>query len=394
MKGNDMKKKYIAVIFAVLVLLLTSCNAGNVKTVKTREEVKQMAEEFYGDLLKADNVMMSAYRDEVLVNEFTRDGDRMYVNNTEAGYDYYLFQENGKKYLISDDRTLFEDESMYDLSADTIRMTLDFAVLAYLDADVEGLTYTATKKGDQELVVTIEGSDEGNAFTITSTGTKESGSLQSLLSEIRSGENGYQSEYRFAYDKHVELPEYTVIKTYDDLPHVESPYQTYGEIIEQLGEEEALFYCFYDTQLLVIGEKDGRHYQFSTVVDQETYDAFNDLDFMDDDYDQKVYDLLSDIPIEDCVDFTDELLSQGELDSYAGKTVRNLIDEGYEANGWSFWEENNFVFVMKDGMTYRLEVELPEGFDPDSEFEYEDLYGFNIRKMTFESPEYSILPMN
>ena len=192
---------------------------------------------------------------------------------------------------------------------------------------------------------------------------------------MKDGEQAYVSEYKFKYDEHIELPEYKEPVTYNDMPHVDSPYKTFEDIIKTVNEEEDLMYLFYEKQLIVIDSVNGKHYQFSTVVDDETYNAYNELDVMEDDYQQKVYPLIENIEIEDCIDFTDAVLTKEELDAYIGKTIGDMVNDGFEVSGYSFYEESNTVYTNKDLLGYKVDVALEEGFDPDSEFEYEDLYG-------------------
>ena len=191
----------------------------------------------------------------------------------------------------------------------------------------------------------------------------------------------------------MEIPEYTIPKTYENLPHVDSPYKTYGEIIETFGEDEYLDYSFINNQLIAIEGKDGRYYQFSTMLSEEFQDEYDKLDFMSEDYEDQVYKLVADLEIEDCIDFTDEVLPQDEMNSYIGKEVQSMVDDGFEISGYSFWEDNNYVWVTKDYLVYEVAVELTDGFDPDGEFEYEELGILTAKGIRFESVEPLALPM-
>lgn len=391
-----MKRKnlFLFMIITLLVLSLTACNSG--KTVKTKQEVKQMAEAFYEDLLKADNYKMSTYSGGELVSAFTKDQDKMHVEtfDPEYGYDYYLFIKDGTKYIITDDGTLMEDESMYSFSIDTLSIALQMGVLGYFDVEDDTMSYTAVQKDDNNLNVIITGKDEGNDYTITNTGKKEDNKVTYIMNEIKYGEETIATEYQFSYDEHIELPEYTVPKTYNNLPHVDSPYKTFGEIINKLSPDETLFYSVINDTLIVIDEYNNRHYQFSSKVSQEFINEYGNLDFMADDYEQQAYKLLYDLPIEDCIDFTDELISQDELNNYVGKTIGDLITDKFEINGYVFSEDTSIVYALKDMMTYKIEVEPSDGFDFDGEHEYYDFYDFVIKSMIFEMPEYAILPMS
>ena len=387
-------KKVLILFLCITAMFLTSCSSD--KTVKTKEECKAMAEAFYKDLYDADQFTMTSSYDGTTTNIFSKDGDRYYVNNVdpEYGYDYYLFMEDGVKYLLSDDRTLFKDEGMYDMTADTLDLTLAMNVMGYYDAETEDLSFEATQKGDSQLVTVVKGkAEDGSDLTITTTGTKTDGKVTSILTEMNYGGETHQMEYEFEYDQHIELPEYTVPKSYDNLPHVESPYHTIGELYDLTGDDKNALMAIYDDLLLMIAGRDGRWYQFSATVSQELMDQVDALDFMDDDYEEKYNALFADLEIEDCIDFTDELISAEEWNSYAGKTIGDLVNDGFEVTGYSFWEQSNCIYADKDGMTYMIEVDPTEGFDTEGEFEYEDLYGFIVKGGEFDSPEYSILPM-
>ena len=394
-------KRIVVIMIIAVMMIATACGgnsgaAGDTKTVTSKEEVKELAEAFYAPLKEADNYKMSSYFNDELISILTKDQDKMHVEYTdeEYGYDYFLFMQDGKKYVITDDRSLFEDEATYDLSADNINMTLDMGIFAYLDADIEGMSYSATMTGDSELVTTIQGESEGSKFTFTTTGKKENNEIVELISEIKSEEETYVTKYQFTYGEHVDLPEYTVPKSYDNLPHVDSPYETFGEIIEKIGEDGYLNYYFFDNQLIVIDEKDGRHYQLSSNVDQDIVDQYNELDFMSDDYEKQVNELISGIKIDDCIDFTDELLSQEDFETYIGSTISKMTDDGFEIMGYGFMEDDNTIFVSKDYMSYRVNVELPDGVDPNGEFEYDEFGEFLITGVEFDNVESAALPMS
>ena len=382
----------VLIIVILLALSLVSCNSG--KSAKTRQEVKQLAETFYQDILNADNYKMTSSYNGVVSNVFTKDQDKMHVEivDPEIGYDYYLFIKDGIKYLIADDGTLFEDESMYDLSKDTLLNSLKMGVLGYLDAEDESLNYSAVLKDDNNLNVVISGKNEGQDFTITSTGKKEDNKLTYIMNEIKYGEETYTTEYQFSYNEHVDLPEYKVPKSYNNLPHVDSPYQTYGQIIDRLSQDETLFYSLNEDTLFVIDEVDGRHYQFSSKASEDLINSYEQLDFFAEDYEKQVQKLIYDVTIEDCIDFTDELIDKDELDSYIGNTISDLIMNDFEITGYSFFDDHSIVYAQKDMMTYRVEVEPLDGFDPESEFEYDAFNDFIIKSIAFENPEYAILP--
>lgn len=403
MKRNGFMLVVLAAILA-LSTLLTACGAKEtVTTVNTREEVRDMVNAFYEGLLTADPISMTTTHGEGEPSVFIRDGDKMYSGDG-VNYDYYMFMEDGKKFFMGDGETAYEDEYMYDMSADTLNNLLMMYVTGVLDADMEddSFTYQATRtdkteggKALSELVYTLTGENEGQAITLTVTGKAADGQVSGIEYDAQSGEDAYHISLQFAYDGvSVELPEYTVYEEYVvEGVHVESPYQTIQELIDTLDEEEPLFYITTEDALVAVGEKDGRYYQFTAPFPREEMDAFDALEF-DDDYWQKAYAILGKLVIEDCIDFTDVPLSQSELDAYVGKSVEDMVDDGFESSGWFIGEEGDAtLYFSKDLMAYEAQATLPDGFDVESEFEYEDLYGATINGIRFSEPEYAALPI-
>lgn len=386
-----MKKLFITLL-ALMMLLMSAC-AGNSKTVNTREEAQQMVEEFFDGLLEADPIKVDTYQNDTLVSTFMKDGDKMYQYYEDAGYGYYLFIKDDVKYLISDDLTLMEDEFMYDMSNQSLEFMLMMNVTGYFDVDDGSLTFKATNKADKELLLEISGESDDTQVNINTTAKKENNQISEITTEMIAGEQTVSTTYKFEYNTHINLPEYKVPVTYDNMPHVDSPYATFGQVINELDEDEDLFYALMENQLVVIDEVDNRHYQYSTVLDDETFEKYNNLDFMADDYNQQVYSLISELPIEDCIDFTDSLLSPDSLKAYVGKTIQALIDDGFEINGYSFYEDDAYVFVTKDLMTYKVDAIIVDDFDPEADFESEDLVVLGIADMEFDSVEYAALPM-
>lgn len=386
-----MKKLFITLL-ALMMLLVSAC-AGNSKTVNTREEAQQMVEEFFDGLLEADPIKVDTYQNDTLMSTFMKDGDKMYQYYEDAGYGYYLFIKDDVKYLISDDLTLMEDDFMYDMSLQTLEFMLMMNVTGYFDVDDGSLTFKATNKADKELLLEISGESDDTQVNINTTAKKENNQISEITTEMTAGEQTFSTTYKFEYNTHINLPEYKVPVTYDNMPHVDSPYATFGQVINELDEDEDLFYALMENQLVVIDEVDNRYYQYSTVLDDETFEKYNNLDFMADDYNQQVYSLISELPIEDCIDFTDSLLSPDSLKAYVGKTIQALVDDGFEINGYSFYEDDANVFVTKDLMTYKVDAIIVDDFDPEADFESEDLVVLGIVDMEFDSVEYAALPM-
>ena len=393
-----MNKKILITAMTAFTLVLTACggsgnaNSGS-KTVSTKEEAEAMTKEFFEGFLDDEQIKMATYSNEKIVSTVTKDGDKMHIVMNEAGYDYYCFVENGEKYVITDTRAVMKDEATYDMSQDMINMVLSLNVTGQFEADNPDAKYTASNKDGNELNLQVTGKNEGQEYMITTTSKKENGKVTEIISEIASGDQKYSSNYKFTYGESVVLPEYTMPKAYDNLPHVDSPYQIYGEIIDKHAIDEMFSHTVMNNVLVVIDEVAGRHLQFSSLLDDETVEEYNKLDFMAEDYEQQVRDFLYYIEIDDCIDFTDELIPQEQLDGYYGKQVKDLLADGFEVTGYSFFEDHNIIYADKDMMTYRVDVDVPFDFDVDGEYDYDAFNEFTIEQVQFDSPEPAILPM-
>ena len=384
-----MKKGKILSVLLILVMLLASCNSMN--TVYSKEKVQKLTEEFYAQLENADGFTMKTYDGGQLFSIFTKDRDKYHVEYP-GSYDYYCFIKDGRKYTIADDGTLFEEDTTYDMSADMISSLLQIRIYGYFEVEDELLSFMAFPK-DNELVTSVSGKYEGTDYTITTTGIKDNGRISSITIETDHGDGIRVNYYEFEYGKHVELPEYTEPKVPEGIAHVESPYKTYSEIIEKLNEKDVFTYVLSGDQFAVVAEKDGRYYQFSSTVGQDLIGELTSLDIFDEQYEKQLTDLMSNVEIEDCIDFTSEIKSDEELSAYAGKKMRDLIADGYKISGYSFFGDDNYISADNGLITYVFEVDLPEGFDSNSEFEYSDLDECTVKSGTFDSVQLSAFPI-
>ena len=428
------RKKLTTIILAlaaVLSLMLAGCGAKTedgtaasgsgsgetaksedretVVTAETREEAKKLADAFYESVVNANPVFMTFYSDGQTLSEFAMDGDKIYSGTPDMDYAYYGFIENGTKYFIGDGETAYENELMYDMIAESVKTTIDMFVLGYYNEDNDGaFQYSATKTdktvngaASSKLVSTITGEADGKTAVVTVTGTAENGAVTNILCQLDAdGENG-SYEFIFSYDNvSVELPVYTISEDfggYGDVniegTHVESPYQTLGELMATLGENESLIYTIEAERVYAVGEKDGRHYQFAAAISAEDQEALDSLDFFSDTYEKDRDAILAKLVVDDCVDFTDYLIPQSELDAFVGKTAQDILDAGYEMTGWGIGEDGATLCFSKGYMEYDADVALPDDYDPDREYESEDMYGFTVEQFYFASPEYAALPI-
>lgn len=378
-----------------------------VVTADDRLTAKKLADEFYAPLLTADPVSMVSLFDKQQVSEFKRNGDTMYMTDGTPDYEYYLFVEDGAKYLLSGgEDSAYENEYLYDMFAETIETTLEMFVTGLYDAeDADTFRFSATRTdsdGASTLVSVIYGEEDGQDAAVTVTGTAKNGVVTNIFYEYVVGEEKETAEFRFSCDNvSIKVPACTLVEDngyggYDAVlegEHVESPYPTLQGLIDTLGEDDFLFYIIEDGFVYAIGEKDGRQLQLAAAITEEQESEIDGLDFFSDTYYEDVYAILGALAVTDCVDYTDCLIPQDELDGYAGQPVQTMIDAGFELNGWSINEGVAILTLAKDGLEYDADAIPTEGFDENSDFDSEELYGFTLERVAFAAPQYSALPI-
>ncbi|MDO5477370.1 MAG: hypothetical protein Q4F43_09715 [Eubacteriales bacterium] len=379
-------------------------------TVETKEEAKKLIDAFYAGTEKANPVSMTSYSDGEITSIFSMEGDKICVDDKFTSTVTYLFTENGKKYCLDDGQEAFEDEFMYNAWADSIGGVLDMFVTGVLDSyeGWDNMKVSATKtdrivngKRSPQLVYVVNAKQDGEASKVTVTGTADDRNrVTDIVFEVESDSEKGSYEYKFAYDGiKVTVPEHTLseisameLGPQKNYPHVQSPFKTFQDLINTLQEDEQLIYIIEEDRLYAVGKKDGKYYQISAPFSKENQDIYEDLDFTEEDYEKKVYELFGKLAAEDCVDFTEAILPQTILDQCVGKTVQDAVLDGYEETGWNIDAEKAVVFLDKDLMEYDAEIKLPEGFDIEKEIEFEDLTGCKIEKFYFAAPEYAALP--
>lgn len=92
------------------------------------------------------------------------------------------------------------------------------------------------------------------------------------------------------------------------------------------------------------------------VVAKMTEDAQKKLDEMDyskGDPDEQTLDAVGDLTIEQCEDLTDKVIAQDELDTYVGKTGKELVDAGFTFQDYGMYGgDQTGANFTKDGFVY------------------------------------------
>ena len=424
-----MKKNSLIAVLLVLAVLFCACGGKNepettttetvtepqntetTKTVNTKDEVKEMVTAFFEKLMKADPVSMTTILDGEEASVFIKDGTKMYSHDVASDVTYYFFEENGVQYGIYDGETAYEDQMMYALYSASVDTFMNMFLTAYFEVEesdgdfaFEGTRTDRTENGvaSSELVYSVSGSNEdGEATVKISAKADGEGNVSDLVYEAKSGEEEMKFEFAFAYDVTVELPEYTIgtdggsgASIDWQYEAVESPYATIKDAIDEIGDEDIGMVNFGDA-VYAYFEKDGHYYQLKGDLSEEIQAEFEALDFMDEDYDEKTKEIYGKVEISECLDYTASIPAKEELDACVGKTIGELIEEGFEGEGWSMDEELTEVdvFVGKDGFSYHAVVTLPDDFDTEAEFGFDELSGAVVTELSFTEVQFYLLPI-
>lgn len=105
------------------------------------------------------------------------------------------------------------------------------------------------------------------------------------------------------------------------------------------------------------------------VVDltPETYSQIEELDFLDEKYDQKLNDIIGGLELASLDDYSDQVPSQDEMDALVGKTGKELFDDGFTFSTLTMYGGDETVAELeKDLFRYEITFDGTVGGDADS----------------------------
>lgn len=142
--------------------------------------------------------------------------------------------------------------------------------------------------------------------------------------------------------------------------------------------------AYYGNKYVYVLKNGETYYRAVCVMPEEVSEAIEDIDFEDEDREQKVRDLISPLPIDVLENLNEQIPSQEELDEYVGKTGQDLFDEG-----WTYWAYD--LEDMKAGMefgpfSYRVDFEYDgEQMENTDDFDfYEEFKDLKINSVVYE----------
>ncbi|MBO4358306.1 MAG: hypothetical protein J5796_00735 [Erysipelotrichaceae bacterium] len=390
-----MKKSFKKIMIVMMIVsVLTACSGGNTRKADNVQDARALADEFFASLADQDRYVATEKTKGEVYSIMTVDGDKVWITypGMEEGSDVYLFVDNGLKYIMYEDDVPYQDDDLYDMfnSVSTIGMEMYIdALLSDETGEIKTNTTLTEKDDSKELVVKATMPSEDGDYTLTLTAKQEGGKLLNYVFNAEAGEETYNDEVTYEYgdDIRVDLPDYE-IKVPRVYTHVESPYATIGDVMNKVGEDNFSSMVMDGVLYSVVDML-----QVSAPMSDDVAAAYDELDIFDEDYQSKLKDLIRDLAIDDCVDFSEYVLKDEDFAGYIGGSVGSMVSDGFEENGWSVWEEGSVIWIEKDGMVYEADIELPEGFDAESEFDFSDLYDATVKSVRFSEMSYAEMPL-
>lgn len=104
------------------------------------------------------------------------------------------------------------------------------------------------------------------------------------------------------------------------------------------------------------------------VVDltPEIYSQIEELDFLDEEYDQKLNDIIGGLELVSLDDYSDQVPSQEELDALVGKTGQELLDDGFTFSALSMYGGDETVAEYEKDL-FRYEITFDGTVDGDAD---------------------------
>ena len=125
-----------------------------------------------------------------------------------------------------------------------------------------------------------------------------------------------------------------------------------GTLGDALSAESSYYYSACDSSYYVyVFDNNGTPCRVVAEMTEDLYDAFTAIEFTDPDKDQKMMDLLGDLPLIRVDDLSQGIPSQAELDQLAGKTGQELLDQGFQV--WGYDEEADEYSLVQGDYEYK-----------------------------------------
>ena len=112
------------------------------------------------------------------------------------------------------------------------------------------------------------------------------------------------------------------------------PADTFVDEAETLGsllhlDDEASM-SVQDGNVVYVFKYQDQYYRVIAPISEELEEEYMNIDFFDDDFNEKQEEIISPLKIEKKENLTEQILSKDEIAKFVGKTGKDLVDEGWD----------------------------------------------------------------
>lgn len=153
-----------------------------------------------------------------------------------------------------------------------------------------------------------------------------------------------------------------------------SSLKTLGDVMAIESETSAA--AWNEQRYIYVVDVNGAPLRAVAELTPELYSQIEALDFLDEHHDEKLKEIIGGLELASLDDYSDRLPSQEEMDALVGKTVQELLDDGYIFFGLTYYGGEETVGQFdKDDFRYEITLDgtVPEDVDTYDETAIADL---------------------
>ncbi len=148
----------------------------------------------------------------------------------------------------------------------------------------------------------------------------------------------------------IEVPQATEAPQPEPEPQPE--FKTMGDVLDFDSPASA---CYEDLYILIF-ERDDGFYRAEADITPDIFQQLFDIDFFDEEKEQKTKAIVGDLPIRQLYDLSEVMLPQEALDSLVGMTGQGLLELGFVPSGsYGFGEDASIAYMEKGPFEYEVE---------------------------------------
>ena len=140
--------------------------------------------------------------------------------------------------------------------------------------------------------------------------------------------------------------------------------KTLGDVMAIEGEGQSS--AWNEEHYIYVTNANGAPLRAVVDLTPEIYSQIEELDFLDEDYDQKLTDIIGGLELASLDDYSDQVPSQEELDALVGKTGQELVDDGFTFSTLTMYGGDETVAEFEKD-AFRYEVTFDGTVDGDAD---------------------------